>query len=502
MNMKKKRSTVATTSKKSLSDEERRALLEEMARLEPDADLSPESVFRIFLPLPEHRRVLEDRVVLVLGERGVGKSALFHFLQTPDGARLLGREAETSSTRRKWIVGFSETTMEHASPIALESLAKNRSAGNDVLRRFWLGHLIGRLSLDVGEDTPSLPAFVARWQERPADPQHWLPAIDDPARLVLWLDELEQNLAVQDRWLVVTYDHLDKIGVRSRDIRRQVVPPLLALWLSLSNRYRRVRPKIFLRKDLFDESVANTSDVSKLLARAETLRWSVSSLYRLLVRHLAAHERLRDWLSTGKWKIPLTPDPVLGYMPPADFPVEGKVSQETLMSHIVGPRMGKGTDPRSGYSWLWVPKHLEDAQKIIAPRSMITLFKSAADNALGRSPMGQYMRLLAPEELKEGLRETSHRRVLEVTEEHPAVGRLDSLKELSLPAPVSDVIQMLCRPTDEGDDGFGQAGDRVLEELTRLGAVHRLPKDRIDVPDIYRLWFKIDRKGQKITPRR
>ena len=56
----------------------------------PTADLSPEAITKVFLPLPEHRRVLDDRVVLVLGERGVGKSALFHFLQTPEGPGSLG----------------------------------------------------------------------------------------------------------------------------------------------------------------------------------------------------------------------------------------------------------------------------------------------------------------------------------------------------------------------------------------------------------------------------
>jgi hypothetical protein len=493
---------MTATSRKSLTDEERRALLEEVSHLEQDADISPETVSRVFLPLPEHRRVLEDRVVLVLGERGVGKSALFHFLQTPEGFRLLGRQGEPVSAQRRWIVGFSETRMAHASPPSVERLATQRPYGDETLRRFWLGHLIGRVSLEIEGDTMIAPPnFVERWREAPTDPDHWLPSIEDPTRLTLWLDRLETSLEAQGKTLVVTYDHLDKIGVRSREVRRQVVPPLLALWLSLSNRYRRIRPKIFLRKDLFEESVANTADVSKLLARAETLRWSVSNLYRLLIRHFAGQERLRQWLSAGNYTINLTVDSTLGFMPPEDLPEKGKESQQSLMSHIVGPRMGKGSDPRSGYSWTWVPSHLKDAHGIIAPRPMITLFKSAANYALGHGPKGRYTRVLAPEELKEGLRETSYHRVQEVKEEHPVVGRLDLLKDLSLPAPVQDVIEAFSRPTADVDDGLGQSGERVLDELTRLGTVHRA-RDKVDVPDIYRLWFKIDRKGQKVTPRR
>lgn len=487
---------------KSLNELHRRALLEEMSALEPDADLSPESIKRVFLPLPEHRRVLDDRVVLVLGERGVGKSALFHFLQTPEGASLLGREVKERATRRNWIVGFSETGMDHAPPLALEELAGGPGPVEERIRKFWIGHLIGRIAVAASEVVPEPPPFVAKWSEAPADPAHWLPELEDPARIVLWLDKLETALAAKDRTLVITYDHLDKIGVRSRDIRRRVLPPLLALWLSLSNRYRRVRAKIFLRRDLFDESVSNTADVSKLLARAETLRWSVSALYRLLVRHLAIHDGLRGWLTSGKWKLHLTEHELLGWMPPEDLPEEGVPSQAMLMAHIVGERMGSGKDPRSGYSWTWVPNHLKDAHGIIAPRSMITLFKSAASHALNVTPSGRYMRLLAPEELKEGLRETSSRRVVEMQDEHPVIMRLQLLKDISLPAAVDDLVEVLSRTHEVFEDDFGAAGGRILEELTRLGIVDRLPKDRIDIPDIYRLRFKIDRKGHKVTPGR
>ncbi len=112
------------------------------------------------------------------------------------------------------------------------------------------------------------------------------------------------------------------------------------------------------------------------------------------------------------------------------------------------------------------------------------------------------MRLLTPEELKEGLRETSRRRVLEMKEEHPVIMRLELLRDISLPASLADIVNALAKESDEVEDDFGTAGQRILDELVRLGVVERLPKDRVDIPDIYRLRFKIDRKGQKVTPGR
>jgi hypothetical protein len=80
--------------------------------------------------------------------------------------------------------------------------------------------------------------------------------------------------------------------------------------------------------------------------------------------------------------------------------------------------------------------------------------------------------------------------------------RLELLKDTSLPASISDVVDALSRTPEEVQDDFGAGGERILDELVRLGVVNRLPKDRVDIPDIYRLRFKIDRKGQKVMPGR
>jgi hypothetical protein len=472
-------------------------MLEALTTIEVDSDISQQDIVRVFLPLPEHRRVLADRVVLVLGDRGVGKSALFHFLQTPAGARALGMDAPSDGLERKWIVGFAETSMDHPSPDAVVKLADgvDAIAAEARVRSFWLGHLLGRIATEGGP-VSDVPPVVGAWRDAPTDPQSWLESVGDPTRLMLWLDRLETELAARKRVLVVTYDHLDKIGVRRRDIRRRVLPPLLALWLSFSNRYKHIRAKIFLRRDLFDEAVAQTSDVTKLMARSETLHWSLAALYRLLIRHMAKDARLRAWLQEGKYKLGLVEQADLGWMPPPELNEE---AQEKLITHIVGQRMGEGKDARSGYSWNWVPARLQDAHGIIAPRSMLTLFQSAASQALqSQEPAGKFVYLLAPKELKDGLRRVSERRVSELMEEHPVVRRLEKLWDTRLPASLDSAILALALPLDE-EDGFGSSGEQVLEELVRLGVCKRLPKQQIDVADIYRLKFKIDRKGQKVT---
>jgi hypothetical protein len=479
---------------KKLSDDERRVLLEFVERMNPDADDSRESIRHVFLPLPEYRRVLDDHVVLVLGDRGVGKSALFLFLQS-EARRVL----EPTGKPHDWIVGFSESGIEHPAPLALEQIVAERDTAEVAARAFWLGHLLGRVAHTVASEVPP-PSSWQAWNAAPTNPKTWIGAFIDPTEVLLWLDRVDHELEQRQRVVVVTYDHLDRIGVRNREARRRLLPPLLALWLSFSNRYRFLRTKIFLRQDLFRESVPQTSDASKLQARAATIRWTTPALYRLLLRHMAeSGKELRSWLQSGVKGIQLIEDEGLGWMPPMDLPEKGKISQQTFMEHLVGKAMGDTTDPRAGYPHKWVPARLADANGAIAPRSMITLFRSAAEHALKEGPKADHLRLLTPDEMKEGLRETSDRRVSELAEEHPVVERLRHLAHDKLPLSVMDASSRLARPRPDDPDGFGDSGERVLEELARLGVVAPAGKDRIDVPDIYRLHFGIRRAGQKVA---
>jgi hypothetical protein len=177
-----------------------------VASLEPDADTT-DAIASVFLPLPEYQRVLDDRVVLVLGERGVGKSAPFHFLQSAARQSL----EQPGYPPHEWIVGFSETGSEHPSPMVLQELVASAEDAEIAARGFWLGHLAGRIYEGLKEAVIP-PPLLDRWRAEPTNPRSWLTAVTDPTPVLLWLDQVERQLLLEQRTLVVTFDHLDKIG--------------------------------------------------------------------------------------------------------------------------------------------------------------------------------------------------------------------------------------------------------------------------------------------------
>jgi hypothetical protein len=166
--------------------------------------------------------------------------------------------------------------------------------------------------------------------------------------------------------------------------------------MSLADRYRRLRAKIFIREDLFAEAKATIDDATKLASRSTQLRWDDESLYRVLIRHMAAQgEQLRAWLQLSFQPMAgdvhrgvqlslfeppaVLPEPVrkkLGYLPP--YPLLPD-QQAQLVNRLAGTHIGRGNS--KGPTWKWIPLRIQDARGAKAPRPLLNLIRYAAIQA-------------------------------------------------------------------------------------------------------------------------
>ncbi len=258
-----------------------------------------------------------------------------------------------------------------------------------------------------------------------------------------------------------------------------------------------IRPKVFVREDLFRASLSAFPDASKLDARSTSIEWRVEDLYRVLIKHMVnTSEELKTWVEGSRRGIPLTNGGKLGWVPPESLPED---TQKKFVDHLAGEQMGKGE--KKGYTYRWIPNRLQDAHTRVVPRSILTLVRNAAEIALSRGPEAQYLRILAPTELQGALEKTSNRRVEELKEEFPVVLRLGNLSDQFVMLDRQRAVQLLAKPIAGNEDDFGNEGESVLRALMDLGVVSVRPDRRIDVPDIYRYGFGIRRKGGVKRPR-
>lgn len=475
---------------RALEPEVRTLLLEGLAALKSDDDDAVAQDPKWFLPLAAHARALRPETLVIRGGRGAGKTALYHFLGHVRRHPSLS-QAFPSSASTTWVEGFG-TLSHHPRGEVVGAFAEG--AADEAGRSFWLGLLCHRLAEELLH--PGLPdALVAA--SKAQDPA----AIADAARHALvplgaWLDALERDT---EQPVVITYDALDRIG-GTVAARTRATSSLLAMWQALADRYRRLRPKIFVREDLFQGSLSAFPDASKLDARSASLDWRVEDLYRVLIKHMAnTSDSLADWIQDSAKSIPLTLVPDLGYLPPETLPETGRASRKHFVDHLAGEFMGTGG--KKGYTYLWIPNRLQDAHTRVVPRSILSLIRHAAAYALRHGPAAQTLRLLHPTELAQALVHTSERRVQELREEFPVVARLESLRGRSVMLERPEVVRALGRFRTEPDDGYGADGEEVLRALVDLGVMSQRSDGRIDVPDIYRSGFDIKRKGGVKRPR-
>ncbi|MGH7270728.1 MAG: hypothetical protein ACREJ3_09885, partial [Polyangiaceae bacterium] len=418
---------------KTFDPNDRRVHLQALADIPVDAD-ADDQVLATFLPGPQHERALDRRILVVRGERGAGKTALFQLLHAVQSKNISLSDVIGGAPDGRRIDGYAATGTAHPADEVVGQFA-TKAEPEDV-RAFWLGHLVVRLRAEriSTEDLPS--SFRAAHAAGPLNPQAWVGvARSSLPDLYAWLDRTEQALSEA---CFVVYDHLDRIGSTNRQVREKVSAGLLGLWMSLSQRYDRVRGKVLVREDLFQATLTSFADATKLEARSVRLDWSAGRLYAMLVRRMAAADGLRDWLKDVA-RVPLQKNTRLGWLPESvDF---DERAQRNIAKALVGAYMGAG--PTKGFSHTWLINHLQDAHGRVTPRSLLVLVCGAAQSALERGPKAVYRRLLHPVELQRSLEKASQRRAGEMTEDFPVVGRLEGLRKRELFLSKREVVAAL-----------------------------------------------------------
>lgn len=467
-----------------------------------------EQFLKNFLPIADYRLVLEPNILLILGGRGVGKTELFRLLAIPLGRKYLVESLEIRSlptlSQTTWIAGFGRTRQaEQRFPTPEIVEMQMDKATNIEWRSFWIGLILGGLLQQedfkfkdfLGEQIETEIANILR--NNLSRLSIWQPIVNQNLeKLNSVLDKLDQKLIEADDWLFVTYDELDRL-VASYTALASPIRELLALWLDRWRRWDRIRPKIFLRTDLFREDFLSFPDASKLQAHQIRLEWKHSWLYQLLVKRLAnSGTDMTEYLQNIPGLI-IENKTGLGWT----ATLNEKLFEE-LIERMIGKYMG--ANAKKGITYRWIPNHLQDAGGRIAPRSFLKLFALAAQSRIQQHfPVEQNTVLLQPSDLQGALMNTSDYRIRELQEEYPWLESLKtSLVNLIAPMPKETFLEAIESTTwsPEKQPPVTKS-EKILQYLLQLGIVESRSDGRINMPEIYLYGFQVKRKGGVKRPK-
>lgn len=462
---------------------------------------TPELFAQRLYPVAEHLRALDPNVVLVVGPRGSGKSALFKAFFSEDRDLVnaitdwmprvpisLG-QANSSEWRAAYPAG-TDFPDSHALAKWVRTDADAKSIWHVMLVR----RLADRLDGQQRENLHPLlqPSAVAVGE--------LLQAYDtSEASPTAALDDLEKRLRQEDSRIYVGYDELDTLGGFDWALMARMVRGLVAFWSDYGRRWQRIRAKVFLRSDLFRRHAGmGTADFAKLAANRAELAWSEAALFAMLVKRIANTSADLAAYCRGA-RIRLDEHEALGLIPEIKEPHDAY----PFLERLSGEFMGAGR--KKGFVRNWVLAHLRDGNDQVSPRSLVRLVEQAA----GKHAANQSMhppRLIHPTALRQALDDVSDNHVTQgISSEWPW---LEGVKEKLqgdrlVPWARKEIVELLdagWEKTWGRKDGQSvrppveQAADFV-DYLIDLGVFRRRSDDRIDVPDLYLFGLNLRRKG-------
>lgn len=452
-----------------------------------------DSIKRSFYPVSSHLRMLDPDVVLVVGPRGVGKTAIARVLTEtePDFYAAISRKAPAirlPETEPKWRRGHP---MDQGGfdKLELSKFINKRGADTDILQILWFTYLFRLLSSEMGIEK-SNPLMSAE----PANIEHNLEIFQSLTAPVSFLDKLDQKLERENRFIFITYDEIDTFGGGEWKFVEAGTRSLVAFWAAYARRWKRIRAKIFLRTDLYDRHAkVGGADLAKLAANRVDLLWSDKDLYGMLLKRMRNSEGLlADYI--GKIRgIEWDSDENLGELPILDKWQDAR----PLAKRLVGEYMG--AERKKGLVYRWLLDHVRDGLGRAFPRPFVRLIEEASDIQLQqRYGAPRWPRLLGPSSLRQALDFVSRHHVEQSRDEWKWLDAVSNKigGQLVPWDRERDIIHLLEKPWNNNEDNAPPfEGRDLLDYLIEVGILRRRPDQRIDAPDLFLAGLGLMRKG-------
>jgi hypothetical protein len=513
-----------TTQQAVLDNDAIRAAIETCLPGDPSASLSAQ---QLFLPWP-HRKALKLDCSLVIGARGVGKTAWARALLANQGYQSSAAlPTEIFPYPLSVVAGFSDQAQaSHPSGGTFAQLIREK----DDPYSLWLAVLLRALGSD---NTPTLP--IESW----AATLDWVRGHQEEAWAML--RQADQALLQENRGLLLVFDALDRVSPDGDWLQvSAAIRALLRLILELKG-FKRLHGKVFLRTDQYTRgNFTDLPDIAKIRATRVELHWSLTDLHGLLWQCLCngtpseARENFRAWCqevstigqfslinrlidsiqspdgdeacrnieTNHRWELPIDVH-------------QNEPIQRALFEKLAGRWMGR--DSSRGVPYIWIVNHLADSQGQTTPRSFLMAIRKAAEESRRRYRDAEHP--LFYDGLKLGVQAASVYRIEELEEDYPWLPTIMKPFANRASVPMTEAVfdQELSEAFGLIPAGVLGLSERLPKELRsqgvhglitylcQLGLLTQMKDERLNMPDIYRIGFKLGRKGgikpaQRSTP--
>jgi len=321
-----------------------------------------------FYPRKDYKYIFEKDKFLILGEKGVGKTALFSVLSHQNYAKSLAefcgvKTEEIENT--EWVIGLEKPVSEN--PNKFPYKANYEAIQNFELsqfRNYWIILLIRQLKNELITNSDLKEEIL---NSALKDIKNIAIRENIGEDLYEILNEVNTSLKEQNKTLIIVYDHLDAELPSENNIRGKLISALLAFFYDNLNRLSNIKAKVFLRNDIFNREVNDITDKVKIQNYSVKINWEYNQLLNVIWKRIYEQNHNLSVFSG----ITFEEDNTLGSIPNFSTEKEHKI----FLDKIFGKNMGGNN---KAYPYNWVRLHIEDTNMQIHPRTLIKLFAESA----------------------------------------------------------------------------------------------------------------------------
>ncbi|MBN2091614.1 AAA family ATPase [candidate division KSB1 bacterium] len=467
-----------------------KALSQENIGASEDEFKTLEDLKERFYPRKDFKYIFDRNKFLILGEKGIGKTALFSVLSHQNYALALADYCGTTISEidnTKWIIGLDKTK-EYPGKIDFGNLSEFTNAQ---LINYWIVLLIKHFP----ENYLDLKNQVVQ-EVRKASNKQLIQIAGDNDKIGFLENELyaaDARLRKDKQTVIFLYDYLDRILPTEGYLRGRLVSALLAFYYEYFSRLQNVRAKIFLRKDIFEREANDIPDKVKLKNYSIDIQWDYDQLFNIIWKRMYEQDPDLGRQLFEKYHKSCTTKPILGFIPSLT-----REEHEQILSKILGERMGGNN---KAYPYNWITNHIKDTNDRIHPRSMIWLFSKSAKRQL--KDVRPVPHVIRSRNMEMALNEdVSGLKVTELKEEYPELQKVfNELYTKVNRSPIND------HELEQALDSLqlDSPSVEIIEKLINIGVMKRYKpatksskaEIRYHFPDLYLFGLNLTRKGTR-----
>lgn len=335
------------------------------------------------------RKCMEDifnhRMFLLLGSKGTGKTAFYQALRENAFLEKLATRAGKNHLNHKAvnIISLKEEPVEQRIKFFdISNFDQSRIFDKEFFyKRFWTVYIWNAVMLDSSVTDFHSKIEVKEILDDAGTAERFYENISDNDQfreIENELKELDHFLEETDTYLMISFDQLDQVVKPKR--WSDGISPLIKFCQTHS--FRRILPKLFVRKDLFSK-LGNLTNKAALEKLAINLEWTTDELYGFFFKTVFASAR-GDFFEYAR-KCELSPVYVSDIE--AQLDRDNSYNQVPAKRDILQPLaeifFGKYADmqgtSRYGEMYDWMYKNLANADRTISLRPFLDVIKYAIE---------------------------------------------------------------------------------------------------------------------------